>query len=287
MSEMIVIGIVALIFIGPRDLPEMFRQLGRMSAKMRGMAREFSRAMEQAAKETGVQDIARDLNTVANPKAAGLNAVKGAMDKFEKWDPIKNAAKPAVPAATVAKPLVPPPMPAPPVAATPVPATPAAPEAATSDLLDDPLALLEDEDESLLEDLLDAPEAAAPPAVGSHTAELQAKMAARGAILRESAEKLKALEAAPAPVVAPVPAAEPSSLQSVAAIAAAKAAANPVQAPTPEAAPKPRRKSSAAPKVEAEAPAPKAKAPRKAKSEPEAAAEPKAPRSRKKKAAEE
>ena len=97
MSELLVIGIVALIVIGPKDLPEMFRQLGRFTAKMRAMAREFSRAMEQAANETGVSDIAKDLKAATNPKAMGMNAVKDAVDKFEKWDPIKNAAKPTKP----------------------------------------------------------------------------------------------------------------------------------------------------------------------------------------------
>ena len=48
-SELLVIGIVALIVVGPRDLPGMFRALGRFTAKARGMAREFQRAMEAAA----------------------------------------------------------------------------------------------------------------------------------------------------------------------------------------------------------------------------------------------
>lgn len=128
MSELLVIGIVALIVIGPKDLPEMFRQLGRMTAKLRAMSREFSRAMEQAANETGVKDVARDLKAVTDPKSMGLNAVKDAVDKFEKWDPIKNAAKPTVPL-TPGGPLVPPPMPATPapvvaaVAPAPGPAT--------------------------------------------------------------------------------------------------------------------------------------------------------------------
>lgn len=167
MSELLVIGIVALIVIGPRDLPEMFRQLGRMTAKMRGMAREFNRAMEQAANETGVKDIAKDLKTMTSPSSMGLNAVKGAVDKFEKWDPIKNAAKPTIPA----KPLTPPPMPATPVlAAAPVNTEPA----------------------------ILPPEPAESPAPGPATAALYEKKAAREAILAESAAKLKALDE-PAP----------------------------------------------------------------------------------------
>lgn len=107
-AELLLIGIVALIVIGPEDLPEMFRQLGRFTAKLRSMGREFSRAMEQAAKESGVNDVAKDLKAATSAKAMGLDKVKEAADRFEKWDPIKNAAKPTA----VVKPLTPAPMPA-------------------------------------------------------------------------------------------------------------------------------------------------------------------------------
>ena len=52
-SELLVIGIVALIVVGPKDLPVLFRNLGRFMGKARGMAREFSRAMNDAADESG------------------------------------------------------------------------------------------------------------------------------------------------------------------------------------------------------------------------------------------
>lgn len=103
MSELLVIGVVALIVIGPKDLPELFRSLGRFTAKMRGMAREFSRAMEAAADEAGVKDVAKDLKAATSTKSMGLDAVKDAAARFEKWDPLKNAAKPSTP---VAKPAV-------------------------------------------------------------------------------------------------------------------------------------------------------------------------------------
>ena len=99
-TELLVIGIVALIVIGPKDLPEMFRQLGRFTAKMRGMARDFQRAMDQAANETGLNDVARDLKAASSMKPSALNAVRDAASKFEKWDPIKNAARPTTPATT-------------------------------------------------------------------------------------------------------------------------------------------------------------------------------------------
>lgn len=110
-SELLVVGIVALIFIGPKDLPGMFRELGRFMAKVRSMGREFSRAMETAAKESGVKDVADDLRKVTNPKSMGLDAVRNAADRFEKWDPMKpTTTKPAT-TTPAAAPLTPPPMP--------------------------------------------------------------------------------------------------------------------------------------------------------------------------------
>lgn len=100
-TELLVIGVVALVVVGPKDLPVMFRTLGRFTAKARAMAREFSRAMEDAAKEAGVDEVARDLRNVTSKKSLGLDALEGAASKFEKWDPLKGA-KPATAAAGAA-----------------------------------------------------------------------------------------------------------------------------------------------------------------------------------------
>ena len=92
MTELLLIGIVALIVVGPKDLPGMFRTLGRATAKARSLGREFSKAMNEAADESGVKDIAADLKKAADPKQTGLDALKDATDQFEKWDPTKGSA---------------------------------------------------------------------------------------------------------------------------------------------------------------------------------------------------
>ena len=77
-TELLVIGIVALIVVGPKDLPVLFRNAGRWVGKMRGMAREFSKAMNDAADETGVKDMAKTLKTATNPLNAAMDGVKDA-----------------------------------------------------------------------------------------------------------------------------------------------------------------------------------------------------------------
>lgn len=89
-TELLVIGVVALIVVGPKDLPGMFQTLGRFTAKARGMAREFTRAMDDAANETGVKDISKTLKDATSPKSMGLDKLKDAATNFEKWDPLKD-----------------------------------------------------------------------------------------------------------------------------------------------------------------------------------------------------
>jgi sec-independent protein translocase protein TatB len=62
--ELLLIGIVALIVVGPKDLPKLFRTVGNVMGKARGMAREFQRSMEQAADESGLREATRDLNSI-------------------------------------------------------------------------------------------------------------------------------------------------------------------------------------------------------------------------------
>jgi len=119
-TELVVIGVVALIVIGPKDLPGLFRTLGRFTAKARSMAREFQRAMESAADDTGIKDVAKDLKDVTSARSLGLDAVKDAARKFEAWDPMKGTKPGAAATAAAAAPAAA-------EAAAAAPAAPAAP----------------------------------------------------------------------------------------------------------------------------------------------------------------
>ncbi|AXX97493.1 Sec-independent protein translocase protein TatB [Profundibacter amoris] len=92
-TELLVIGIVALIVVGPKDLPGMFRTLGRFTGKAKAMARDFQSAMNEAADSAGVKDVADDLKNVTSKKALGLDALDEVATKFENWDPMTPEAQ--------------------------------------------------------------------------------------------------------------------------------------------------------------------------------------------------
>lgn len=91
--ELLVIGVVALIVVGPKDLPMMFRKLGQFTGRLRGMARDFQRAMNDAADESGMTEINRDIRRAAqyasNPKKAGMSALKETLGDELDLDPTK------------------------------------------------------------------------------------------------------------------------------------------------------------------------------------------------------
>ena len=78
-TELLVVGIVALIVIGPKDLPGMFQAMGKFTGRIKKMARDFSRAMDDAAKDSGMKDlkdIGAGLKKATNPAQMGLDAFK-------------------------------------------------------------------------------------------------------------------------------------------------------------------------------------------------------------------
>src|SRR5918912_527424 len=72
-SEMALILAVALVVIGPKDLPRVARQIGRWSAKARSMAREFQRSLDDMAREAELQDIKAEIEK-ASRDASGFGA---------------------------------------------------------------------------------------------------------------------------------------------------------------------------------------------------------------------
>ncbi|MEO1251228.1 MAG: Sec-independent protein translocase protein TatB [Pseudomonadota bacterium] len=84
--ELILIAVLALIVVGPKDLPKLMRGAGRMMAKARSMAAEFTSAFDDMARETEMEELRRELDALKND-----NAVTKAKREFdEAVAPIKS-----------------------------------------------------------------------------------------------------------------------------------------------------------------------------------------------------
>jgi sec-independent protein translocase protein TatB len=85
-GEMMVIGAVALIVIGPKDLPKALRTLGNMTAKIRRMAAEFQGQFNEAMREAELDDVKRQIQGVNDSVGAlnqGFNPIQTVRDELK------------------------------------------------------------------------------------------------------------------------------------------------------------------------------------------------------------
>jgi sec-independent protein translocase protein TatB len=131
-TEMFVVAVVAIIVIGPKDLPRVLRAFGKTVAKMRGMAREFQGHLDSAMKDAGIDEVKKEFDNIKNSaniiepvKKTVVNETKKQEDDFKKlFGEVPDANAPRADAPKAEVPKVDPPRPA--DAAAPVASTPAA-----------------------------------------------------------------------------------------------------------------------------------------------------------------
>jgi len=179
-GKFIIIGIVALIVIGPKELPRVMRQLGQAAAKMRRMTAELRGQFMDAMREADIDDIKADVAKLAESAKVDSGIDPLAEIKAELTQALDAAGKPpTLPVAGVA--------------------TIAAPHNAESSLNSIALPRLPETPEEGAESLLAAgiapaaPEAGAaapsqvPPAAGAIDAEMRALADALAAEMGEAA----------------------------------------------------------------------------------------------------
>ncbi|MGO4704264.1 Sec-independent protein translocase protein TatB [Microvirga sp. 2MCAF38] len=98
-GEVMVIGAVALIVIGPKDLPKALRTVGNVTGKIRRMAAEFQGQFHEAMREAELDDVKRELQ--------GMNDSVSSMNKgFNPIQTIRDELKGAVEAPVSTPPTV-------------------------------------------------------------------------------------------------------------------------------------------------------------------------------------
>ena len=72
-TEMMVVVLVLILVVGPKDLPKVVRTIGQWTAKARRMSREFTSSLEDIGRETELDDLRRDLNSIGGSSVTSLD----------------------------------------------------------------------------------------------------------------------------------------------------------------------------------------------------------------------
>jgi sec-independent protein translocase protein TatB len=99
-GEFVVIAVVALIVIGPKELPAVLRAIGQWTTKIRRMAAEFQGQFQEALREAEMADLKKEVD---NLNDTFTDTAKGFTSQFDdplnlkeatKWEPKSDEAKP-------------------------------------------------------------------------------------------------------------------------------------------------------------------------------------------------
>ncbi|PKP83423.1 MAG: twin-arginine translocase subunit TatB [Alphaproteobacteria bacterium HGW-Alphaproteobacteria-18] len=105
-SELLLLGLAALIIIGPKDLPMMMRKLGQLMGKGRRMAREFQSAFDDIARQSELDELKKEIQELRKS-----NTLTSAQEELAAYEADVNSAimrqpapSPSPPAAAVEPP---------------------------------------------------------------------------------------------------------------------------------------------------------------------------------------
>ncbi len=65
-SELVVIAVVAIIVVGPKDLPKMLRTAGQWARQARRLANEFKSSLDQVAREAELDEVKKSIHHITN-----------------------------------------------------------------------------------------------------------------------------------------------------------------------------------------------------------------------------
>jgi sec-independent protein translocase protein TatB len=76
--EILVVAVIAIIVVGPKDLPRMMRIVGQWVGKARGLAREFQKSLDDLMRESELEDLRKEVDELR--KMNPMEDVKKALD---------------------------------------------------------------------------------------------------------------------------------------------------------------------------------------------------------------
>jgi sec-independent protein translocase protein TatB len=96
-TELLVIAVVALLVVGPKDLPKLLRHLGRFTASVRRMAAEFQRHLDEVAREADVDKVTSEIREATRFDLGEADMRKAAADLRSALENTAPAADPHAP----------------------------------------------------------------------------------------------------------------------------------------------------------------------------------------------
>jgi sec-independent protein translocase protein TatB len=75
--ELLIAAVVALIVVGPKDLPILLRRLGQFMAKLRGMAAEFRASFDEMARQSELDELRKEVEALRKGQFGGAVAEAG------------------------------------------------------------------------------------------------------------------------------------------------------------------------------------------------------------------
>jgi sec-independent protein translocase protein TatB len=102
--DFLIVGAVALIVVGPKDLPILMRKFGRFVAHMRGLAAEFRASFDEMARQSELDELRREVEALRTARplqtALGLGAEGGVTEVFDEIHAnLRQGQTPMLPAA--------------------------------------------------------------------------------------------------------------------------------------------------------------------------------------------
>jgi sec-independent protein translocase protein TatB len=74
-SELLVIAVVAIVVVGPKDLPRLMRTFGHYMGKVRSMAADFQRQFEEAVRDSELDEVRKAMHEVRATASAATAAI--------------------------------------------------------------------------------------------------------------------------------------------------------------------------------------------------------------------
>jgi sec-independent protein translocase protein TatB len=64
LDHIVILGVIALVVVGPKDLPLLLRKLGMWTAKLRGMAQEFRTGFDELARQAELDELKKEVDAL-------------------------------------------------------------------------------------------------------------------------------------------------------------------------------------------------------------------------------